>query len=88
MGLVVVVVGVLAEDDGFDGGEGRVAGPGIGKGSGLVLDLLVLGLEVVRWTYQLYTSSAGGKTFFPDSTSFFRNRLSSKNSLLAISLAR
>ena len=28
MGLVDVVVGVLAEDDGFDGGEGGVAGPG------------------------------------------------------------
>jgi len=27
MGLVEVVVGVLAEDDGFDGGEGGVAGP-------------------------------------------------------------
>ena len=28
MGLVVVVVGVLADDDGFDGMEGGVAGPG------------------------------------------------------------
>lgn len=28
VGLIDVVVGVLAEDDGFDGGEGRVAGPG------------------------------------------------------------
>ena len=27
MGLVVVVVGVLAEDDDADGGEGGVAGP-------------------------------------------------------------
>lgn len=28
MGLVVVVVGVLAQDDGFDGVEGCVTGPG------------------------------------------------------------
>lgn len=30
MGLVVVVVGVLADDYGFDGVEGGVAGPGEG----------------------------------------------------------
>ena len=30
VGLVDVVVGVLAENDGFDGGEGRVAGPSAG----------------------------------------------------------
>ena len=29
MGLVEVVVGVLAQDDGFDGVEGGVAGPEI-----------------------------------------------------------
>ena len=28
VGLVQIVVGVLTEDDGFDGGKGGVAGPG------------------------------------------------------------
>jgi hypothetical protein len=30
VGLVVVVVGILAEDDDFDGVEGGVAGPWLG----------------------------------------------------------
>ena len=71
VGLVDVVVGVLAEDDGFDGWEGCVTGP-----------VSISGRNhhdhAVHVTYQLYTSCDGGKTFLPDSTSFFRNLLSSR----------
>ena len=38
--------------------------------------------------YQEYTSSIGGKTFLPDSTSFFRNLFSSRKSLDTISSFR
>lgn len=39
-------------------------------------------------TYQLYTSSNGGNIFFPESTSFCRKRLRSRNSLLTTSSLR
>ena len=38
--------------------------------------------------YQLYTSDKGGKTFFPESSSLWRKRFSSKNSLLVTSSLR
>jgi len=77
MCLVIVVIRILTDDDGFDSVEGGMARPSLfntshsesGDGE----------------SYHAYTSLAGGNIFCPLSCSRFKNRLSSRKLELVIS---